>query len=64
MELESLEAVASIVISMRAVSIVPKLCVEPLNPLPVIWKSLGPDAPKRELVLIARENTTAPAYDP
>ena len=54
MELESLEAIASMVAANLGVSIVPETCVTAPNPIPVKRVSLGRDAPRRQLVLAHR----------
>jgi DNA-binding transcriptional LysR family regulator len=56
MELDSPEAISSMVHANLGVSIVPKLAVQPLESIPVKRLSLGPDAPKRTLGLAHREN--------
>lgn len=55
MELDGLEAIASMVHANLGVSIVPDLAVQPLDPLPVNRLSLGADAPRRTLGLIYPE---------
>ena len=57
MELQGLQAIASMVLATGAISILPRPCVEDLSPLPVRWMSLGPDAPVRELGLLIREDS-------
>lgn len=52
MELDGLDAIASMVHANLGVSIVPQLAVQPLDPLPVNQLSLGADAPRRILGLI------------
>ena len=54
MELDSPEAIASMVHANLGVSIVPDLAVKPLDNLPVKRLSLGPDAPVRSLGLAYR----------
>jgi len=54
MELESLEAISSMVAADLGVSIVPKTCVASPNPLPVRRISLGEGAPTRQLILVYR----------
>jgi len=54
MELEDLEAIASMVMANLGVSIVPRRCVRNMNPLPVTRMSLGHDAPIRQLGLVHR----------
>ena len=56
MELESLEAIASMVAANLGVSIVPRTCVRSANPVPVKRISLGETAPTRELILIYRKD--------
>ncbi|MFD1159349.1 LysR family transcriptional regulator [Roseovarius aestuarii] len=56
MELDSPEAIASMVHANLGVSIVPDLAVKPLDAIPVKALSLGPDAPHRTLGLIYQEN--------
>lgn len=51
MELQSLEAISSMVFANLGVSIVPARCVQPYNPLPVTRLPLGADAPQRVLGL-------------
>ena len=55
MELDSPEAIASMVHANLGVSIVPDLAVKPLDAVPVKRISLGEDAPKRTLGLIYQE---------
>ncbi|MFV2035165.1 MAG: LysR substrate-binding domain-containing protein, partial [Halocynthiibacter sp.] len=54
MELESLEAISSMVLGNLGVSIVPKPCVDGMNLLPLKRLSLGPGAPVRCVGLISR----------
>ncbi len=56
MELESLEAISSMVAANLGVSIVPRTCVKSPNPMPVKRISLGDNAPRRQLVLIYRSD--------
>lgn len=56
MELDSPEAIASMVYANLGVSIVPDLAVKPLDAVPVKRLSLGADAPRRILGLVYREN--------
>jgi len=56
MELDSPEAIASMVHANLGVSIVPDLAVKPQDAIPVKCLSLGPDAPHRTLGLVHREN--------
>jgi DNA-binding transcriptional LysR family regulator len=49
MELDGMEAIASMVYANLGVSLVPKSCVPPANPLPLKRLPLGPDAPVRKL---------------
>ena len=55
-ELDSPEAIASMVHANLGVSIVPNLVVKPPEAIPVKRLSLGPDAPKRTLGLVYRED--------
>lgn len=55
MELDSPEAIASMVHANLGVSIVPDLVVKPPDMIPVRRLSLGPDAPRRTLGLVHRE---------
>lgn len=55
MELDGLEAIASMVHANLGVSIVPDLAVPPMDPLPLNRLNLGPDAPRRTLGLIYPE---------
>lgn len=56
MELDSPEAISSMVHANLGVSIVPDLAVKPLEAIPVKRLSLGPDAPHRTLGLVYQEN--------
>lgn len=56
MELDSPEAISSMVQANLGVSIVPDLAVKPQNAVPVKRLSLGPDAPKRILGLAYLES--------
>lgn len=56
MELDSPEAIASMVHANLGVSIVPDLAVKPYDNVPVKRLSLGPDAPKRVLGLVHKED--------
>ena len=56
MELDSPEAIASMVHANLGVSIVPNVAVKPYDAVPVKHVSLGPDAPKRTLGLIYRND--------
>lgn len=56
MELDSPEAIASMVQAKLGVSIVPDLAVKPQDAVAVKHISLGPDAPHRTLGLVHREN--------
>ena len=56
MELDSPEAIASMVHANLGVSIVPDLAVKPDEAAPVKRLSLGPDAPKRSLGLVHMED--------
>lgn len=57
MELESLEAISSMVLARLGVSLVPDRCVTPLVRLPVKRISLGAESPKRVLGLLWRRQT-------
>lgn len=57
MELEGLEAISSMVLCNMGVSIVPRRCVQVMNPLPLKRLSLGADAPVRQLGLISRRDS-------
>lgn len=56
MELDSPEAIASMVHANLGVSIVPDLAVKPLDAIPVKRLSLGPDAPFRTLGLVHKKD--------
>ena len=56
MELDSLEAIASMVHANLGVSIVPDLAVQPRDSVPVKRLGLGPDAPTRVLGLVYQED--------
>lgn len=56
MELDSPEAIASMVHANLGVSIVPSLAVKPYDGVPVKHLSLGPDAPTRILGLVYKED--------
>ena len=56
MELDSPEAIASMVHANLGVSIIPDLAVKPLDAVPVTSLSLGTDAPKRVLGLVYHED--------
>lgn len=58
MELDGLEAISSMVLSNLGVSIVPKPCVQSMNPLPLKRIPLSKDGPVRHLGLINPVNTT------
>ena len=60
MELESLEAISSMVLSNLGVSIVPKRCVQNMNPLPLKRIELSVNAPIRQLGIISPINTIKP----
>lgn len=57
MELDNLDAIASMVHADLGVSIVPQSCVPPSNALPLKWLDLGPAAPVRLLGLAFRSDT-------
>lgn len=57
MELDNLDAIASMVHADLGVSIVPQSCVAPMNSLPIRWLDLGPSAPKRLLGLAFKSDT-------
>lgn len=52
MELDGIDAIAGMVFANLGVSLVPKSCVRPYNPLPLKRLSLGADAPVRKLGLV------------
>lgn len=56
MELDSPEAISSMVDAKLGVSIVPALAVKPRHGIPVKHLSLGPDAPYRTIGLMFQEN--------
>lgn len=58
MELQSLEAISSMVLSNLGVSIVPRSCVQNMNPLPLKRIPLLDNGPIRQLGLISPSNTT------
>lgn len=58
MELESLEAISSMVLSNLGVSIVPRPCVQTMNPLPLRHVALPDGGPVRHLGLVNRTNST------
>ncbi len=58
MELEGLEAISSMVLSNLGVSIVPKRCVQNMNPLPLKRILLAENGPTRQLGLLSPANTT------
>ncbi len=58
MELDGLEAISSMVLSNLGVSIVPKRCVQSMNPLPLKRIQLSANSPARQLGLINPANTT------
>ena len=60
MELESLEAISSMVLSNLGVSIVPKRCVQNMNPLPLKRIELSVNAPIRQLGILSPINTIKP----
>ena len=57
MELESLEAISSMVLAKLGVSLVPNRCVAPPIQLPVKRLSLGKNSPKRMLGVLSRMDT-------
>lgn len=57
MEFENLDSIAGMVHANLGVSLVPKRCVNPPNPLPLKHISLGPSGPVRQLGLIVRSDT-------
>ena len=58
MELESLEAISSMVLSNLGVSITPRRCVLNMNPLPLKRLALGKKPPSRQLGLLNRRDST------
>ncbi|WP_425040978.1 LysR family transcriptional regulator [Primorskyibacter sp. S187A] len=56
MELDSPEAIASMVHANLGVSIVPDLAVKPFDGIPIKRIPLGPDAPRRHLGLVYQED--------
>lgn len=60
MELDSLEAIASMVTANLGVSIVPRRSVAPYDSVPVRRLPLGPDAPERCLCLVHRDDHLKP----
>ena len=58
MELESLEAISSMVLSNLGVSIVPRRCVLNMNPLPLKRLALVHNPPSRQLGLLNRKDST------
>ncbi len=58
MELESLEAISSMVLSNLGVSIVPRRCVLNMNPLPLKRLALVHNPPSRQLGLLNRRDST------
>lgn len=68
MELDNLDSISSMVYAGLGVSIVPRRCVTPPNPLPLKRISLGPEAPVRRLGLLAasqgvKENVVKEVHD-
>jgi DNA-binding transcriptional LysR family regulator len=57
MEFENLDNIAGMVHANLGVSLVPKRCVNPPNPLQLKHISLGPSAPIRQLGLMVRSDT-------
>ncbi|MDU8913165.1 LysR substrate-binding domain-containing protein [Aestuariicoccus sp. MJ-SS9] len=57
MELDNLDAIASMVHADLGVSIVPQSCVAPAHSLPLKWLDLGPAAPVRHLGLAFKSDT-------
>ncbi len=57
MELQDLEAIASMVFAKLGVSIVPRSCVQPRHPLHLKRLPLGQDAPVRRLGLLLRKDS-------
>lgn len=58
MELQNLEAISSMVLSNLGVSIVPRRCVQNMNPLPLKRVLLSQNCPTRTLGLMNPANTT------
>jgi len=58
MELESLEAISSMVLSNLGVSIAPRRCVQNMNPLPIKRLALTHNTPSRQLGLLNRRDST------
>lgn len=58
MELESLEAISSMVLSNLGVSIAPRRCVLNMNPLPLKRLALVHNPPSRQLGLLTRKDST------
>lgn len=58
MELESLEAISSMVLGNLGVSIAPKSCVQNMNPLPIKRIPLSENGPERHLGLYSRKDST------
>lgn len=58
MELDSLEAISSMVLGNLGVSIAPRCCVQNMNPLPLKRIPLSGNAPPRYLGLISRKDST------
>lgn len=57
MELDSLEAISSMVLCNMGVAIAPRRCVQIVEPLPLRRMSLGADAPLRQLGVAYRADT-------
>jgi DNA-binding transcriptional LysR family regulator len=57
MEIDSLEAISSMVLSNLGVSIAPRRCVQNMNPLPLKRLLLSENGPMRRLGLISPGNT-------
>lgn len=57
MELESLEAISSMVLCNMGVAIAPRGCVQVMHPLPLKRLPLGPTAPHRVLGVIHRQDS-------
>lgn len=57
MELDTIESVSNMVYFDLGVTIVPRPCVSPPNPLPLTRLSLGPTAPTRVLGLLTRRDS-------